>query len=460
MPVRGGRPSRNCGGASRRRSDEHGSVGPVGGFGFGIGRQCRGGQGRRIRRRKFGKLTVKRLVFSIGRGLACVLGALLAGCGSKNALEAQPVLKRVDRYGEIEVAIHTRQARSANYDTAVDDESWSLRWRGEPLLIDSFGGMWLDQPIRTGAINTVFVIGAGASPDLVVNVGDPNNASVFHLLHQAEGRLSAPLLCRSLGADNAVRVLDGKEAGRRFEGPNYASLPDAGHILLGNACVYETATRRALEIPRTPDDVYFPYGSGSMVLSPDGRSMARIGVLSESNTPVMLIADLGGAGWTRLPVDPARMRYTDLHAIDAAWIAHHFEWRRGADGRDHLIERAGFEPLPPRGRFLENAAQYDVPQAVTPQHEDLGEFLARRFRGRRLPPEANAGDGVLRYEVEQEVVFVTGAGFFIAMTAQTYWPGQPGDPQRQKALIRRIGEAFDAELAQGRHAALFVPATH
>jgi hypothetical protein len=390
--------------------------------------------------------------------LACVLGAPLAGCGSKNALEARPVLKRIDRYGEIEVLTHSRSARSANY--IADDESWSLRWRGEPLLIDSFGGMWLDQPIRTGAINTVFVIGAGASPDLVVNVGDPNNASVFHLLHQEGGRLSAPLLCRSLGADNAVRVLDGKAAGHVFEGPNYASLPDAGHILLGSACVYETAARRALAIPRKPDDVYFPHGSGGMVISPDGHAMARIGILSGSNTPVMLIADLGGAGWTRLPVDPARMRYTDLHAIDAAWIAHHFEWRRGADGRDHLIERAGFEPLPPRGHFLENAAQYDVPLAVAPQHEDLGEFLARRFHGRRLPPEPGASDGVLRYEVEQEVVLVTGAGFFIAMTARTYRPGQPGDPQRQKALIRRIGEAFDAELAQGRHATLFVPATN
>ena len=52
-------------------------------------------------------------------------------------------------------------------------------------------------------------------------------------------------------------------------------------------------------------------------------------------------------------------------------------------------------------------------------------------------------------------VVVTATGFFIAMTGKPYWPGQPGDPKRQQDLIRRIGEAFDGELAEGRHEAMF-----
>ena len=31
---------------------------------------------------------------------------------------------------------------------------------------------------------------------------------------------------------------------------------------------------------------------------------------------------------------------------DPAWIAHHFEWKRGSDGTDRLAERAHFTPLP------------------------------------------------------------------------------------------------------------------
>lgn len=54
-----------------------------------------------------------------------------------------------------------------------------------------------------------------------------------------------------------------------------------------------------------------------------------------------------------------------------------------------------------------------------------------------------------------QTVTVHDAGFYIAASGKPYFPGQPEDPQVQRALVRRLGEAFDAELASGRLDRLF-----
>lgn len=397
----------------------------------------------------------------VSRGVAkafSLICALLAGCGvssteARHAVSAEP--DRVERHGDIEIVIHTRHDRSANYDSDTTYESWSLRWRGQPLAIDSLGGMFLDQPLRTDAINAVFVLGGRERPDLLVNVGDPNNASVFHLLRQEPDGLAAPVLCKAFGGDNPVRVLDGQDGGQVFMGPNYRSLVGARRLLLGSACIYDTGTGEVLAMPDKPRDVHLPSFARAMALSPGGRMFARVG-LSETEDPVVMVADLDRGTWSRLPIDPRRMRYPHFEEIDAAWLDHHFQWRHGADGRDSLVVRPGFKPLPWRGYFSRNAAQYDVRAAEVDSSEQLGTFLVRRFQAKRLPGEQGWREGGLQYEVEQEVVNVTGAGFFIAQGGKPYWPGQPGDPERQKQLIHRIGEAFDAELAAGLHDAMFV----
>lgn len=390
--------------------------------------------------------------------MLAVAGGFLASCGSSARQEPPPTLpERVDRLGEIEVAIHSRHERSANYDRNVAYESWSLRWRGEPLVIDSFGGMWLDEPMRTGAVNAVFVVGSGTHPDLVVNVGDPNNASVFHLLRQDGGKLTAPLLCRTFGADNAVRVLDGKDADKVFQGPHYQSLAGTRRLLLGGACIYDAASRAVLAIPAKPKDVHLPSFVRAMAVSPDGRAFARVG-MTESQDPVMMVADLDGGAWSRLPIDTQRMRFPHIEEIDAAWISHHFQWRRGPDGRDRLAERVGFKPLPRRGRYLVNSPQYNVPNLQADQTETFTSFLAGFPKAKRLPDYRYEYSGQVNrlFEIEQENVVVMPDGFYVSRSGQPYWPGQPGDPKLQDLLIHRLGDAFDAELAAGRHDAMFV----
>lgn len=404
--------------------------------------------------------------FSKAFSLIC---ALLAGCGvgsteARNDASAEP--DRVERHGDIEVVIHTRHARGANYNRDEAYESWSLRWRGQPVVIDSLGGMALDTPVRRDTFNSLFVVGKPERPEILVNVGDPNNASVFHMLRQEHDKLAAPVLCKTFGGNNSVRVLDGKDAGKLFAGPNYQSLIGARRILLGSACLLDTDAGKAVALPAKPQDVHLPSFTRAMSVSPDGRMFARVGIkegvepvgASSEVDPIVLVADLDRGNWSRLPVDPRRMHYPHFEEIDPAWLDHHFQWRRGADGHDRLVERPDFKPLPIRGYFHKNGAQYDVREIEVDSSAQLGDFLVRRFQAKKLPGSGRWQDGGLKYEVEEEAVNVNGHGFFIAQTNKPYWPGKPGDPERQKQLIHRIGEALDAEFASGMHGSMFVAA--
>lgn len=380
----------------------------------------------------------------------CLFGAVLAGCAPQST-RSQPLVERTERHGDIEVVIRVKA------DTAYGDGT--LRWRGQPLEIDSVTGMALDRPLRTSRVNNLFVVGGGSPPDLLVNVGDPNNASAYHLLRQDGGALAAPLLCKTFGGNNTVRIVDGAGTAQSFQGPQFRALPGATRLMLGDRCLYDIASRQAFDIPRQPDNAYFLYDAKGVLFSPAGRRMARFAKDRETHQPLVLVADLTTGTWSRLAVDTERMRFADYAAIDNAWLARHFEWRSEGVGGERLVERRGVQPLPRRGTFLANAAQYNVPGVTTAQFERLGEFLSRRFAGQRVSDRESPGSGrLVTYRVEHEEVVVTATGFFIAMTARSYQPGQPGDPKRQQDLIRRIGEAFDGELAEGRHEAMFAKA--
>lgn len=392
----------------------------------------------------------------LSRWAGCLVSTLLVGCAISSE-QTEALVERSERYGDIEVTIQTRKMRSANYDRESSYESWSLRWRGQPLVIDSFTGMGLDQPMRTEAVHAIFAVGDGAVPDLLVLVGDPNNASVFHVLHQEAGQLLAPVVCKSFGGENEVRVLAGLGAGTAYHGPNYRSLTGARQLLLGNACVYDTATRRAGAIPRLPFDLFAPYAPRAIVFSPDGRSLARLAATDHDQQPVLAVAELGGQDWRRLPIDTARMRFARFEDIDADWILHHFEWRLGKDGLDHLAERPDFKPMPRRGIYLVNSPEFRMPNVTTDQTEAFTAFLAR-FPGAKRKPDFRMeySQQVTRsFAIEGEDVVVMANGFYVAGFGLPYWPGQPGDPKLQKALIHRLGDAFEAEVSKGMHETMF-----
>lgn len=392
--------------------------------------------------------------------------ATLAGCSAGTRAPAA-VPDRVERFGEVELVTHTSAYRAGDTGRWGETQQWSLRWKGKPLVIDSFGGMWLDKPIRVSQVHSVFVLPAAQTDkiaELLVLVGDPNNGALFHRVRQDNGRLDTPLVCKTLGGSNAVVPLDGPEAYHVFQGPQAVTLSDTRYVLLGRACVYDARTQEALRIPQMPTTLAIPYGRGVAWLAPDRKALAFLAMESRDAqkllmTEVTLNApDDAPKHWRTLPIDAARMRYGDFESIDLAWIQHHFEWKRGADGRDRIAERARFKPLPWRGTFFGGAPQYNVHHMKGDQTATFLAFFERVPGAKRLPDvKSQYSDTVTRQvEVDGETLVVTPDGFYVHSTGKPYWPGKPGDPKLQDALIRRLGAAFDAELASGRHDKLFV----
>jgi hypothetical protein len=110
-------------------------------------------------------------------------------------------------------------------------------------------------------------------------------------------------------------------------------------LYLFSRAVLDTRTLAVHRI-EIPEDVIIPPSTPPLALSPDERSFVRFAFLHQSDeTPGLLVTDfVAGATYT-LPIDAERMRLPDVDELDPAWLAEHFRWTRGPDGRDRLVER-------------------------------------------------------------------------------------------------------------------------
>lgn len=273
-----------------------------------------------------------------------LLSFCLAVCGSgiEQTAVAAPQAT-VDRFGELEVVTIVQSTRNADTGRRGETRHWTLRWRGSPLRLETWGGMWLEQALQVDTANAVFVVGDSATPDLLVLLGDPNNGSSFHRLHQQDGVLTTDAICKTSGGANSVRVLDPMNTARVFDGPQFERLPTATHLLLGQQCVYVVAEGRAHALPQPFDGWSIPYGMGAVALAPDAASLVRL--LSSDEGALDLWVNPFPTGHSyALRIDPARMRFATWQDIDEAWLLHHFEWTKDAAGKDRLQERERFRP--------------------------------------------------------------------------------------------------------------------
>jgi hypothetical protein len=187
-------------------------------------------------------------------------------------------------------------------------------------------------------------------------------------------------------------------------------------------------------------------------LSPDERSFVSFGSGNGLPAPLLLVTDFVDDRTYTLPIDPARMRYTKFESIDPAWLDHHFEWRRGRDGVDRLIERAHFVPLPYRGELSVESngnRTYRLDKATQALRGALIDLLVSEFKGVRQPADSGA------YEIP---VTVAGHTVNVAFSSGSdYVSVSMGrDGVQDSTLVAAIGERFDAVLKTGRYDNLFV----
>lgn len=432
-------------------------------------------------------------------GPAALAGMLLAACGSGGGSRPAAPPEQIERIGALDLITHSGAERGG--DAARRDwqhaAHWSLRWQGQPLAIDTLGGLFGDKPTQLTRINAAFVIvRGGAVPELLVNVGDPNNTSAFHLVRQQGGAVQVRLLCIVSGGDNAVgwaqhvvrqggseRAAAGLPGRTEWlHGPRQATLraaadtdADAGgrYLMLGRRCLFDTRAGTVRWLPDHPSQ-------GPAIVSPDGTRLARLAEAESSGgglTPLLQVAEAlslpegivagsvaahqamrqrAGAGITqRIALQRTRMRFPTLGEVDAAWVLHHFRWARGEQG-ERLVERRDYTALAHRGVYRDNGAQYRIEALNGGLRQQLVDFLVQRFDGRPVAGGADAYGAAV--QVGTQTVTVGDDGFYIAPAGKPYHPGQPEDPAVQRGVIRRLGEAFDTELASGRLDPLFTDA--
>lgn len=434
---------------------------------------------------------------ALGGTLASVLGAIL--CAGSGCARPSTPPDHVERIGALELITHFRAERGGDAAGFAWRQvaHWSLRWRDHPVRIDTLGGIFGDEPRQVERINAVFLIDHGGGiADLLINVGDPNNTSAFHLVSQHGDTFDIRLLCIRSGGDNSVgwaqhmlrlgedeslsTALPGRphwHHGPRRETLNASLQHDAGgrYLMLGRRCLFDAVAKVPYGLPAAPADVSF-LPEGPVIVSPGGSRLVRLGQSSGSDHGVgqsarllLLVTELtplpdevligsvaahswfegpnAKRAWQQIEIDRLRMRYASQHEVDASWLLHHFRWMADVQG-ESLVERDGFAPLPHRGRYVDRHAEYHVDGLSTDRRQDFVDFLVREFGGEVLPQRVHGQEADVR--IGAQVVTVTDRGFFIASSGRPYVPGEVDDPAVRRALVRRLGEAFDAELASGR----------
>jgi hypothetical protein len=200
-----------------------------------------------------------------------------------------------------------------------------------------------------------------------------------------------------------------------------------------------------------PEDANPDTGVPPLSLSPDERSFAWLAYQTSDSRKIVVTNWQANRSYV-LPIERARMRYPTESALDPAWLQHHFEWTRGADGVDVLRERAAFTPLPYRGDLSlakpGSIQSYTLRFGGEPLRDAIVDLLVKEQGGERLPGEP--GSYRQRVKVAARIVnaSVIGSPEYVYVTME----GDDGDPDAMTSLATTL----DAALATGRYDALFV----
>ena len=222
-----------------------------------------------------------------------------------------------------------------------------------------------------------------------------------------------------------------------------------GLYLLGHVVI----DTRTLQLHRfTPDSSASGIPSvPPLSLSPDERSFvqfANAGYPSEAH--VLVVTNFVDDTTYVLPVDETRMRYPDFEALDPSWIAHHFEWKRGAGGFDLLVQRSQFTPFPYLGTVsigTNGDRSYRIEKGSESLRTALVAFLVANFRAK--PQEVDSGAYQYPVTIDGKVVNVAQSGDFGYVLVSLE------DPGTDTTLVPEIARQFNAALATGRYDSMF-----
>jgi hypothetical protein len=407
-----------------------------------------------------------KLRLALFAALVALLVPLFTGCSGP------PLQNATLAHGPFEIVAKGRRIsgggfpnNSANPFSTVEVTSFSVRWKGKEVLVPGVGTRFW----------RVLRLADAPKPALLVGTTD------FHLVYEDQGQLVVKDFAHT-GGMAEVQWLDavqGQPGETTMYGLQKASI-DAGTDLRGgrwlrlsNATVLDVQTLASYSVRPwvTPGQALAGLSAGSAAnahaFSPGqtqyvatATDYVRTG--STERYDALLVVDIPTGQAYGLKVDHQRMRYVDMQDMTPLWVTHYFQWTRDAQGAERLVPRANVKPVAWKGRYshFSSGTEYRVAPVGVAMESEFKRFLTERHGAKPAPDWLDPlHDQHRTYTVPgcDHVMVVSvnhshtqhEVGLYVPTPKQPPWV-------RCQDTMRQIGEAFDAELATGRHDKLFL----
>lgn len=357
---------------------------------------------------------------------------------------------RVEPVGPFEILTH-----EIRYTTGWNEgrlrrattEVYSINYKGRPFTFVGKAGLFTDEEAEYERMNAVITFPSPV-PALVVNVGDPNNRSFYYLVREIDGKPVAQLSGESSGevAADFLDAVPGAVPTERQLAVHRAHREGGRFLLLGSYTVLDTSTLEARSAQ--PSSFVSPAPNTlPITMSPDRNSFVRAGFGDQELR--LAVYDFVDGNTYSLSIDRESMRYSVVEEIDAAWIDHHFEWKRAEGEHDRLQRREGFVPLPHKGRLTTDPYDWYREYRIQPVKAEaqgiIVAFLTEEMGGELLPRRQYSSSDEVR--IDGRMVSVMFSDDHVGI-----WMERGSDT----SLVETIGRRIDEELTSGRWGELFV----
>ena len=363
--------------------------------------------------------------------------------------------------------LHAAQARSLRVPDTVETfgafelvtrgnalagTDYALRYRGAPFEFVGKSGMFGDKTARYKTFNAMFTFAPG-TPAILVNVGDPNNASFFYLLRDVDGKAEAHYVGDASGEVSA-QWIDPPAAGitNLWDAQRHRGRLTGGRwLLVGKYAALDMQTLTVYPLARSmkTSDPSISEAKPVIAMAPDMRSFVRLGYTSfPENAATLVVFGLKDSTWSTVPIRRRVERFNTWADIDLAWINYYYQWQSRAGHPDRLIARPNAKPLPYHGdrrvsQLDPDNREYHLTGVAGTMRETLLAYLVQVEGGTRLPDPPGGSASIA---VSGKTVHLTTHNEDLIL-----WIEKGAD----SALVGQIGNRFDAVLATGAHDALF-----
>jgi hypothetical protein len=298
---------------------------------------------------------------------------------------------------------------------------------------------------------------AGSEPAFIMLSAEPSSAGSMYFLSAQNGVAVRQLIDSTNGWIVGQLLTSNNDRFRAIShqmpvrGAIDRTTYDSSGLYLVGRAVVDTRTRAVRRFAADTLASAIP-SIAPLTLSPDERSFVEFANDHyPSEAQVLVVTSFVDNRTCTLPVDNRRMRWGNFDALDPAWVAHHFQWKRGRDGADQLAERAHFTPLPYHGEMSTESGyghSYRLEKGSDSLRAALIDFLVTDFKAQRLPADSGAYEYPVR--IGDQVLHVGhGPGISCVIVSMK----EPGD----STLVPAIAKAFNAALATGTYDSMFGP---